>query len=167
MAKAKKSVAATPSHVDRRGLARMVDVSGKGVTVRKAVASAEVRLAPKTLALIHDGKLPKGDVLGVARIAGIQAAKRTSELIPLCHPLPIDAVNVEIVARGPDRLHIEATATVRARTGVEMEVLIAASVTALTIYDMCKSVDRGIVIELIRLEEKSGGRTGRWRRSEE
>lgn len=167
MAKAKKRAGAKLSHVDRRGVARMVDVSGKSVTVRKAVASAEVRLAPETLALIHDGKLPKGDVLGVARIAGIQAAKRTAELIPLCHLLPIDAVDVEIVARGRDRVHITATATVRARTGVEMEALTAASVTALTIYDMCKSVDRGIVIERVRLEEKSGGRTGRWLRSEE
>ena len=167
MAKAKKRVGLKLSHVDRRGVARMVDVSSKAVTVRRAVASAEVRLAPKTLALIHDGKLPKGDVLGVARIAGIQAAKRTAELIPLCHPLPIDAVDVEIIARGRDRLQITATATVRARTGVEMEALTAASVTALTIYDMCKSVDRGIVIERVRLEEKSGGRTGRWRRSAE
>ncbi len=167
MAKAKKRVGLKLSHVDRRGVARMVDVSSKAVTVRRAVASAEVRLAPKTLALIHDGKLPKGDVLGVARIAGIQAAKRTAELIPLCHPLPIDAVDVDIIARGRDRLQITATATVRARTGVEMEALTAASVTALTIYDMCKSVDRGIVIERVRLEEKSGGRTGRWRRSAE
>ena len=167
MAKAKKRVGLKLSHVDRRGVARMVDVSSKAVTVRRAVASAEVRLAPKTLALIHDGKLPKGDVLGVARIAGIQAAKRTAELIPLCHPLSIDAVDVDIIARGRDRLQITATATVRARTGVEMEALTAASVTALTIYDMCKSVDRGIVIERVRLEEKSGGRTGRWRRSAE
>ncbi|MFQ5411642.1 MAG: cyclic pyranopterin monophosphate synthase MoaC, partial [Phycisphaerae bacterium] len=124
----------------------MVDVSGKTVTTRRAIASAEVCLAPDTLALILDGKTPKGDVFAVARVAGIQAAKRTAELIPLCHPLPIDAVEIEIRGCPPDRLRIEATATVRGRTGVEMEALTAASVAALTIYDMCKAVDRGMTI---------------------
>ncbi|MFQ5500746.1 MAG: cyclic pyranopterin monophosphate synthase MoaC [Phycisphaerae bacterium] len=143
----------------------MVDVSGKRITVRRAVASAEVCLAPETLALILDGKTPKGDVLAVARVAGIQAAKRTAELIPLCHPLPIDAVEIEIGACLPGRLRIEAVTTVRARTGVEMEALTAASVAALTIYDMCKAVDRGMTIGPIRLESKSGGRSGTWRRS--
>ncbi len=152
------------SHLDDRGAARMVDVSAKRITTRRAVASAEVRLSPKTLRLIHDGKLPKGDVFAAARIAGIQAAKKTSELIPLCHPLPLDAVSLEITARSSDRIHIEATATIKARTGVEMEALTAAAVAALTIYDMCKAVDRGIVIGPIRLEEKSGGRSGTWRR---
>ncbi len=142
----------------------MVDVSGKRVTTRRAVASAEVRLSEKTLRLIHDGRLPKGDVFAAARLAGIQAAKKTGELIPLCHPLPIDAVAVDITARPPDRIEIRATATIKARTGVEMEALTAVAVAALTIYDMCKSVDRGIVIGPIRLEEKTGGRSGSWRR---
>lgn len=152
------------THVDAEGAARMVDVSAKRVTARRARASAEVLLSPKTLALIHDGALPKGDVFSVARLAGIQAAKRTADLIPLCHPIAIDAVDVEVRACLPNRVRIDAVAKVRARTGVEMEALTAASVAALTVYDMCKAVDRGIEIGPVRLEEKSGGRSGPWRR---
>lgn len=152
------------THLDRTGAARMVDVSAKGVTVRRAVATAEVKLSPKTLAMITDGKLAKGDAFATARIAGIQAAKRTSELIPLCHPLAIEAVNVDLTAAPPDRVLIRAETVIRARTGVEMEALTAVSVAALTLYDMCKSVDRGIVIGPVRLESKSGGRSGTWRR---
>lgn len=169
MAKVKKRMnrkRATPklTHLDKRGNARMVDVSAKRITARRAVASAEVRVASDTLALIREGKVPKGDVLAVARVAGIQAAKRTADLIPLCHPLPIEAVDLRIEVQAPDRIHIEAATTVQARTGVEMEALTAVSVAALTVYDMCKAVDRGVVIGPIQLEEKSGGRSGRWRR---
>ncbi len=154
------------THIDERGAARMVDVSKKRVTARRAVASGEVRVAPDTLRLILDGDIPKGDVFAAARIAGIQAAKRTADLIPLCHPLPIEAIDVAIAARRPDRILITATAIVRARTGIEMEALTAVSVAALTVYDMCKAVDRGMVIGSIRLEEKSGGRSGTWRRGD-
>ncbi|MBE7507415.1 MAG: cyclic pyranopterin monophosphate synthase MoaC [Planctomycetia bacterium] len=153
------------SHVDARGRARMVDVSAKKVTRRRAVASAQVKLRPATLKLIHDGKIPKGDVFAVARLAGIQAAKETSRLIPLCHPLPLDHVELEISAKRPDRVIIRAEAAVGGKTGVEMEALVAASVAAMTIYDMCKAVDRGIEIGPIRLEEKSGGRSGTWKRT--
>jgi cyclic pyranopterin phosphate synthase len=154
------------SHVDARGRAKMVDVSAKKVTRRRAVASAEVKLKPATLKLIHDGRIPKGDVFAVARLAGIQAAKETSRLIPLCHPLPLDHVELEISARRPNRVVIRAEAAVGGKTGVEMEALVAASIAAMTIYDMCKAVDRGIEIGPIRLEEKSGGRSGSWKRSE-
>jgi cyclic pyranopterin phosphate synthase len=142
----------------------MVDVSSKRVTLRRAVATAEVHLAAATLKLIHDGRIPKGDVFAVARLAGIQAAKRTAELIPLCHPLPVEAVQVSIEARPPTRVSIRVQAVVRARTGVEMEALTAACVAALSIYDMCKAVDRGITIGPVQLERKSGGRSGTWRR---
>ena len=155
------------SHLDDSGAARMVDVSAKRVTARRAVATAEVRVSPATLALILDKRMPKGDVFAAARIAGIQAAKRTADLIPLCHPLPLEAVNVEISSHVPDKIQIRATTTVRARTGVEMEALTAVSVAALTVYDRCKAVDRGIAIGSIRLEEKSGGRSGTWRRRAE
>ncbi len=153
------------THTDRRGRARMVDVSAKRITRRRAVASAEVRMKPATLRLIHDGKLPKGDVLAVARLAGIAAAKQTAQLIPLCHPLPVDRVQVDFETRRPDRIRIRSEVTVSARTGVEMEALTAAAVAALTIYDMCKAVERTIEIGPIRLEEKSGGRSGKWRRA--
>lgn len=153
------------SHIDVRGRAKMVDVSAKKVTRRRAVASAEVKLKPATLKLIHDGKIPKGDVFAVARLAGIQAAKETSRLIPLCHPLPLDHVDLEISAKRLDRVIVRAEAAVRGKTGVEMEALVAASVAAMTIYDMCKAVDRGIEIGPIRLEEKSGGRSGEWKRT--
>ena len=160
-----KKKSASLSHVDARGRARMVDVSSKEVTRRRAVASAEVKLKPATLKLIHDGKIPKGDVFAVARLAGIQAAKETSRLIPLCHPLPLDHVELEISARRPNRVIILAEAVVGGKTGVEMEALVAASVAAMTIYDMCKAVDRGLEIGPIRLEEKTGGRSGTWKRS--
>lgn len=142
----------------------MVDVSAKAVTGRHAVARAVVRMQAATLAMIVDGDHAKGDVFGVARIAGIQAAKRCSELIPLCHPLMLTSIAVELNAdRESNRVVIEASCRVADRTGVEMEALTAASVAALTVYDMCKAVDRGMVIEQVSLLEKSGGRSGHWR----
>jgi cyclic pyranopterin phosphate synthase len=152
------------THLDQSGAARMVDVSTKEVTVREAFASAAVVMAPATLELISTGTAAKGDVLACARIAGIQAAKRCSELIPLCHPLGMDAVAVELVAAPPNRLLITARAKTAGRTGVEMEALTAAAVAGLTVYDMCKAVDRGMQITDLQLEEKSGGRSGHWRR---
>jgi cyclic pyranopterin phosphate synthase len=148
------------SHFDESGASRMVDVGAKPETNRLARASARVRASPATLMLIKDKALAKGDVLEVARLAGIMAAKKTSELIPLCHPLPLTSVSIEFGFEGDDLLTIAATAGVTARTGVEMEALTAVSVAALTVYDMCKSVDRGMTIERIRLEEKSGGKSG-------
>ncbi len=148
------------THFDEHGAARMVDTSAKPETLREARASGLVRMAPATAALVRDRGLAKGDVLEVARLAGIMAAKRTGELIPLCHPLPITSAKVDFAFPGPDLLRIEATVRVFGRTGVEMEALTAVSVAALTVYDMCKAVDRGMVIEQIRLEEKSGGRSG-------
>jgi len=144
----------------------MVDTSGKAETLREARASGCVRMAPATLALIRDRRVAKGDVLEVARLAGIMAAKRTGELIPLCHPLPLTSIQIDFAFPADDLVHIEATVKVLARTGVEMEALTAVSVAALTVYDMCKSADRGIIIEHIRLEEKSGGRSGKWERAE-
>ena len=152
------------SHLDERGAAHMVDVSGKETTAREARAEATVSLTARVLALIVEGGLPKGDVIGVARIAGIQAAKRTSDLIPLCHPLALNSVEVLFepdLQRGT--LRIETICRVNGRTGVEMEALMAVSVAALTIYDMCKAMDKGIVIQQIRLLEKSGGKSGHWR----
>ncbi len=149
------------SHIDSQGRARMVDVSDKAITVREAVAAAEVHMRPETLALIQSGEMPKGDVLAVARVAGIMAAKRTPELIPLCHPLAITGVTVDLE---PDQVRnvvcIRATVRCTGVTGVEMEALTAASVAALTIYDMCKAVDRGMRIDNVRLLRKSGGRSG-------
>jgi len=144
------------SHLDALGRARMVDVSPKFPQHRRAVAAGEIRCAPATIRLLRSGKTPKGDVLAAARIAGIQAAKQTSTLIPLCHPLPLDSVNVELTL-SRDRIRIEAEVRVHARTGVEMEALTAVSVAALTLYDMLKGVDRGMVIKNIRLltKEKS------------
>jgi cyclic pyranopterin phosphate synthase len=152
------------SHVDESGRARMVDVSGKAVTEREAVARGTVRMQPQTLRLIRSGKIAKGEVLAVARVAGIQAAKRTAELIPLCHPLPVEVAGIDFVVRSPNVLEVEARVKVTAKTGVEMEALVAVSAAALTIYDMCKAVDRGMVIGDIRLMEKRGGRSGEWRR---
>ena len=151
------------SHLDDRGGARMVDVSGKAVTTREAVAEGFVAMRPETLALIQEGGLPKGDVLAVARVAGIQAAKRTSELIPMCHPLPISAVAIALDPVDDARLRVEATVRTEGRTGVEMEALTAVGVAALTVYDMCKAVDRGMRIEGVRLLEKRGGKSGEWR----
>ena len=167
MAKSKRTPRRKLSHVDDAGAARMVDVSAKRVTVRRATATAEVHMSPATLALITDGRIPKGDVFATARIAGIQAAKRTAELVPLCHPLAIEAVTVDIAAKPPDRVTLRAEAVIRGRTGVEMEAMTAVSIAALTIYDMCKAVDRGIVIGPLQLERKSGGRSGTWRRKPE
>jgi cyclic pyranopterin phosphate synthase len=155
------------THLDDSGAARLVDVSAKPVTSRSARASACVLMQPQTLDLIVSGAVKKGDVLATARLAGIMAAKRTSELIPLCHPLPIESITVELSVEPPDRLRIQATVGVSSRTGVEMEALTAASVAALTIYDMCKSVDKGLVISDVRLEEKRGGRSGTYRRPAE
>jgi len=152
------------SHLDEHGRARMVDVSAKAVTRREAVASACVVMRPATLELIATGGAPKGDVLAAARIAGIMAGKRTGELIPLCHPLPLEAITVEFAPEPPDRLRITARAVITARTGVEMEALTAASIAALTIYDMCKAADRALIITDIRLDAKSGGRSGDFRR---
>src|SRR6266404_2362014 len=148
------------SHFDEHGASRMVDTSDKPETLREARASGKVRMAPATLALIRDKKLAKGDVLEVARLAGIMAAKRTGDLIPLCHPLPITSATVDFAYEGDDLLRIEATVRIFGRTGVEMEALTAVSVAALTVYDMCKAVDRVMSVERIRLEEKSGGKSG-------
>jgi len=153
------------THIDERGRARMVDVGAKDETERRARAEALVCMAPETLALIQDEAVPKGDVIAAARLAGIMAAKRTHELIPLCHPLALSAVEVDI-GEQPDLpgLRVVAEARLRGRTGVEMEALVAASVAALTVYDMCKAVDRGMEVVRVRLLEKSGGRSGEWRR---
>jgi cyclic pyranopterin phosphate synthase len=151
------------THFDEHGASRMVDVGEKPITKRIARASGLVRMSEATLALIRDRKMSKGDVLEVARLAGIQGAKRTSDLIPLCHPLPLDAVKIDFAFPDNSSIQIEATVECTAKTGVEMEALTAASVAALTIYDMCKSAERGMTIEQIRLEEKSGGRSGHWK----
>jgi cyclic pyranopterin phosphate synthase len=154
------------THLDDQGASRMVDTSAKPETERTARASGAIRLMPATVELIRNHALTKGHVLEVARLAGIMAAKKTGELIPLCHPLPLTAVSVDFAFDGADRIRIEATAKVVGRTGVEMEALTAVSVAALTIYDMCKSVDKSMTIEAIRLEEKSGGRSGHFVRTD-
>ena len=151
------------THLDSEGRARMVDVSGKEVTQRRAVARARVTMQEETAQALADGTVAKGDVLAVARVAGIQAAKRTSELIPLCHPLMLSSVQVDLPP-GPSWVDIEATAETVDRTGVEMEALTACSVAALTIYDMCKARDRAMQVEALGLVEKSGGRSGDWHR---
>jgi cyclic pyranopterin phosphate synthase len=149
------------THVDSEGRSRMVDVSEKDQTRRVARAEAFVEMSPSTLKLLRGNKLPKGNPLETVRIAGIQAAKKTSELIPLCHPLPLTHVDVSItIVKGGVRL--ESTASTKAETGVEMEALTAAAVAALTLYDMCKAVEKGITIGNIRLLEKTGGKSGRW-----
>lgn len=151
------------THVDDTGDANMVDVSGKGETVRIATAEAIVAMQPNTLAMILNGEHHKGDVFAVARIAGIQAAKKTSDLIPLCHPLMLTKVKVELEPdQANSRVRIRATCKLTGKTGVEMEALTAASVTALTLYDMCKAVDKGMVIRSVRLLEKQGGKSGDW-----
>ena len=153
------------THLDAEGRARMVDVGQKEITQRSARARAVVRMASQTLALIAEGGHKKGDVLAVARIAGLQAAKKTADLIPLCHPLMLSSVNVDIeLDAANDRVVIETECRLAGRTGVEMEALTAASVAALTIYDMCKAVDRGMVIESVCLLEKAGGRSGHYQR---
>jgi cyclic pyranopterin monophosphate synthase len=152
------------SHFDEQGASRMVDVGAKDVTERRAAASGLVRVSASTLQMIRDRKLTKGDVLEVARLAGIMAVKRTADLIPLCHPLAVDGVNIDFSFPDDTTIRIRAEVHCTAKTGVEIEALVAVSTTALTIYDMCKSVERGILIERIQLEEKSGGRSGQWQR---
>jgi cyclic pyranopterin monophosphate synthase len=154
------------SHFDDRGASRMVDTSAKPETLRTARASGRVRMAAATAALVRDRGLAKGDVLEVARLAGIMAAKRTGELIPLCHPLPLTGATLDFAWEADNLLRIEATAKVFGRTGVEMEALTAVSVAALTVYDMCKAVDRTMTIEAVRLEEKTGGKSGTFRRDD-
>jgi cyclic pyranopterin phosphate synthase len=153
------------THLDEHGDARMVDVGGKPVTDRRAVARALVRMSPATAATVAAGDAPKGDVLGTARIAGVLAAKKTGELIPLCHPIGLDHVDVEAsIDAAAGTVTLTATAGVTARTGVEMEAMTAAAVAALTVYDMVKGVERGVAIEQVVLLEKTGGRSGTWRR---
>jgi cyclic pyranopterin monophosphate synthase len=155
----------TLSHIDEKGQAQMVDISAKDTTSRMAVASACVRMRPETLTVILTGNAPKGDVLAAARIAGIMAAKRTHELIPLCHPLAISAASIEFA---PDetnsQIEIRSTVRVTGKTGVEMEALVGASIAALTIYDMCKAIDRDMLITEVGLVEKTGGKSGPFKR---
>jgi len=152
------------SHFDASGQAVMVDVSAKAHTARTATAVCAVRMSPETLAVIAGGTAKKGDVLGTARLAGIMAAKRTADLIPLCHPLPITSVSITLTANAEtSAVDIAATVTTTGQTGVEMEALTAASVAALTVYDMCKAIDRGMRIEAMRVVHKDGGKTGEFR----
>lgn len=150
------------THLDDQGHARMVDVGGKAETARVAVASGRIRMSEAALSAIRDGNAPKGDVLAAARIAGIMAAKKTAELIPLCHPLALDAVTLDF-AFEDDAVRATATASLTGRTGVEMEAMTAASVALLTIYDMAKALDKGMIVEDLRLVEKRGGKSGTWR----
>ena len=158
----RKASRARLTHLDAGGRARMVDVGAKPVTERVAVAGATLHMQPATLRLIQRGQIAKGEVLAVARIAGIMAAKRTADLIPLCHPLPVEVAGIEFAPGRGGRLGISATVKVSGKTGVEMEALAAVSVAALTVYDMCKAVDRGMVITDLCLLEKRGGRSGTW-----
>jgi len=149
------------THVDEQGRARMVDTTAKPSTARRAVASAHVAMAPETIAALESHRTPKGDPLEVARLAGIMAAKKTSELIPLCHPLPL--THIDVSARlDQNGVYLEAEVTTNAQTGVEMEALTAVSIAALTIYDMCKALDKGITIAEVRLESKTGGKSGEY-----
>ena len=153
------------THLNPKGEARMVDVSAKPPTLREATASARVFMQSGTLALISEGRIEKGDVLAASRIAGIMAAKRTPELIPLCHQIALSSVQVDLAINAPDStVEITATARTTGPTGVEMEALTAAAVAALTVYDMCKAADRGMRVSDVMLLEKSGGRSGRWKR---
>jgi len=153
------------THLDDQGRAHMVDVGDKASSRRKAVARAEIRMSSETIQALAAGGVPKGDVLAVARVAGIQAAKKTAELIPLCHPLPLTSVTVEFEIK-EDRIEIESKVETVGQTGVEMEALTACSVSALTIYDMCKSLDRLMVIGSVALWEKEGGKSGDWKRGQ-
>ena len=155
------------SHFDARGRARMVDISDKGETLREAVARGEVVMRPETLALVAEGGMAKGDVLGVARLAGIMAAKETPRLIPMAHPISLTGVNVNFRLRQPDTVEIESRVRTTGKTGVEMEALTAVTVAALTVYDMCKAVDKGMRVESIRLISKSGGRSGTYQRADD
>ncbi len=155
------------THFDHQGAAQMVDVSAKKETLREAVARGTVKMLPETFNLITRGEITKGDVLGIARLAGIMAAKETGRLIPLAHPIALTAVNIYFYPRSPDAIEIEACVRTTAKTGVEMEALTAVSVAALTIYDMCKAVDRAMVINNVCLLSKKGGRSGEFKRAEE
>lgn len=152
------------THLDAGGAAHMVDVSGKDVTAREAVATGHIAMNAEALAAIRDGSARKGDVLAVARIAGIMAAKRTSDLIPLCHPIPLSSVSIELTV-GDNGVAVTATARTSGQTGVEMEALTAASIALLTIYDMAKAIDRAMVIGPVQLAAKSGGKSGDWARA--
>lgn len=154
------------THFDEQGGSRMVDVGSKEATSRSARASACIQMQAATLRLVRDRRLAKGDVLEVARLAGIMAAKQTGSLIPLCHPLPLESIAISFAFPDETTVRLEALVRVTAKTGVEMEALTAASVAALTVYDMCKSVDRGMIIRRIQLEEKAGGRSGHFLRKE-
>ena len=157
------------THLDSHGQARMVDVGGKPETARSATATGRIRLSAEALEAVREGSGPKGDVLAAARIAGIMAAKKTAELIPLCHPLSLDAVVVEFAFEDADdswAVRATATASLTGRTGVEMEAMTATSIALLTIYDMAKALDKGMTIEKIRLLEKTGGKSGAWRAPE-
>lgn len=153
------------SHLDRHGRARMVDVGAKAETARQAMATGRIRMSAEALAAIRDGDVPKGDVLAAARIAGIMAAKKTGELIPLCHPLALNAIVIDCGFED-DAVRVTATASLTGKTGVEMEAMTAASVALLTIYDMAKALDKAMVIEGVRLLSKSGGKSGDWRAPE-
>lgn len=162
------------THLDERGAARMVDVADKAVTHRRAVATGFIAMKPETLAMIVEGRMPKGDVFAVARVAGIMAAKKTSDLIPMCHPLAITHATVELEPEGLQGgdaaaagVRVTAVVETDGKTGIEMEALTAASVAALTLYDMCKAVDRGMTIREVALLEKAGGKSGHWTREEE
>jgi cyclic pyranopterin phosphate synthase len=156
------------THFNAAGEAHMVDVGAKAVTRRTAVAEGLIRMSPQTLALIQEGGHKKGDVLGVARIAGIMGAKRTADLVPLCHPLALTRVEIGLtVLADQSAIHSQATVETQGQTGVEMEALCAVQISLLTVYDMCKAVDRGMTIEGVRLLEKVGGRSGHWRRDAE
>lgn len=150
------------THLDETGKARMVDVGGKAATARVAIASGRIRMSAEALAAIREGEAPKGDVLAAARIAGIMAAKKTAELIPLCHPLALDAVTLDF-AFEDNALRAKATASLTGKTGVEMEAMTACCIALLTIYDMAKALDKGMAIEQVRLIEKRGGKSGTWR----
>jgi cyclic pyranopterin phosphate synthase len=154
------------THVDEHGAARMVDVAGKAVTHRRAIAETVIHMRPETLAMIVEGRAPKGDVFAVARVAGIMAAKRTSDLIPLCHPLAITQASVDFEPVG-DGVRVRASVETNDVTGVEMEALTAAGVAALTLYDMCKAVDRGMTVDGLGLLLKEGGESGRWIQGED
>jgi cyclic pyranopterin monophosphate synthase len=151
------------SHVDEHGLVRMVDTSAKNLTIRRAVASARVLMSPDTLAALKNRRTPKGDPIETARLAGIMGAKKTADLIPLCHPLPLTHIDVRAIVND-DGVHLEAEVATNAQTGVEMEALTAVSIAALTVYDMCKALDKGIRITEVRLESKTGGKSGDYQR---
>lgn len=155
------------THLDEQGAARMVDISTKDVTQRIACAQAVITMKPETLRMIVDGNAPKGDVFACARIAGIMAAKKTSDLIPMCHPMPIDSVKIEIEPISEMKIRLVSTLRCTHKTGIEMEALTAVSVAALTIYDMCKAIDRGMRVDEVLLLHKSGGKSGEYHRTKE